>query len=145
MSDRDTAVVQGQSSLEKQSASKLRPHLVYFFSPTDGLSRRVDGYLDAVLQRRGNHDTFDVIRVDVSRRTDLAERFRVAVVPTIVVVESNRVKGRLQRPRGNTAIAEFLAEWLLPSRASGRQQTAAGPSGRRGAPRLPAPGAAARL
>jgi hypothetical protein len=63
-------------------------------------------------------DTFDV-RVDVVRRADLAERFRVAVVPTIVVIESNRVKGRLERPRGNTAIAEFLAQWLLPSRASG--------------------------
>ena len=72
-----------------------------------------------MLQRRGNHDTFDVIRVDVVRRTDLAERFRAAVVPTIVVIESNRVQGRLERPRGNTAIAAFLAQWLLPSQARG--------------------------
>jgi thioredoxin-like negative regulator of GroEL len=102
-----------------RSPSSRRPQLVYFFSSTDGLSRRVEGYLDAVLQRRGNHDTFDVIRVDVVRRADLAERFGVAVVPTIVVIEGNRVQGRLERPRGNTAIAAFLAQWLLPSRARG--------------------------
>jgi thioredoxin-like negative regulator of GroEL len=72
-----------------------------------------------VLQRRGNHDTFDVIRVDVVRRPDLAERFRIAAVPTIVVIENNRVQGRLERPRGNTAIAEFLKPWLLPSQARG--------------------------
>ena len=104
---------------ERRSSSVARPRLVYFFSSTDGLSRRVEGYLDAVLQRRGNHDTFDVIRVDVGRRADLAERFRVAVVPTILVIERNRVEGRLERPRGNTEIAAFLAQWLLPSRARG--------------------------
>ena len=111
--DRQDGVVEGRSSAEP------RPRLVYFFSSTDGLSRRVEGYLDAVLQRRGNHDTFDVIRVDVLRRADLAERFRVAVVPTIVVIERNRVQGRLERPRGNTAIAAFLAQWLVPSQARG--------------------------
>jgi thioredoxin-like negative regulator of GroEL len=113
MSDQHAAVV------EQQSSSKAKPRLVYFFSPTDGPSRRVDGYLDAVLQRRGNHDTFDVIRVDVLQRADLAERFRVAVVPTIVVIESSNVKGRLERPRGNSAIAEFLAPWLSPSLSRG--------------------------
>lgn len=112
-SDRADAVVQ------RRSSSEPRPRLVYFFSPTDGLSRRVDGYLDAVLQRRGNHDTFDVIRVDAVRRADLAQRFRVAVVPTIVVIETNRVRGRLERPRGNSDIADFLSQWLLPSRARG--------------------------
>jgi thioredoxin-like negative regulator of GroEL len=104
---------------EQRSSSTPRPRLVYFFSPTDGRSRRVDGFLDAVLQRGGNHDTFDVIRVDVSRRADLAERFRIGVVPTIVVIESNRVKGRLERPSGNAAIAEFLQQWLVATRARG--------------------------
>jgi thioredoxin-like negative regulator of GroEL len=114
MSDQPPAVVD-----QHQSSSKAKPRLVYFFTPTDGPSRRVDGYIDAVLQRRGNHDTFDVIRVDVVQRADLAERFRVAAVPTIVVIESNSVKGRLERPRGNSAIAEFLAPWLSPSQACG--------------------------
>jgi thioredoxin 1 len=101
----------------RRSSSEPRPRLVYFFSSTDGLCRRVDGFLDAVLQRNMNHDTFDVIRVDVVRRVDLAERFRVVVVPTIVVIESNRVEGRLERPRGKAAIAEYLDRWLLSSRA----------------------------
>ena len=122
MSDRHKAVSVSdhrKAAVAEPSVSKPRPRLVYFFSPTDGFSRRVDGFLDAVLQRRGNHDTFDVIRVDVVRRADLAERFRIAVVPTIIVVESNRIEGRLERPRGNAAIAAFLARWLRPSRTSG--------------------------
>lgn len=99
------------SSLTLLSRSRLR--LATLRRPTldrAGLRGPAGGQTDL--------DTFDV-RVDVVRRADLAERFRVAVVPTIVVIESNRVKGRLERPRGNTAIAEFLAQWLLPSRASG--------------------------
>jgi thioredoxin-like negative regulator of GroEL len=107
------------AAVETRSSSEPRPRLVYFFSSTDGLSRRVEGYLDAVLQRGGNHDTFDVIRVDVVQRADLADRFRIAVVPTIVVIERNRVQGRLERPRGNTAIAAFLTQWLAPSQARG--------------------------
>ena len=102
---------------EQRSSAAPRPRLVYFFSPTDGRSRRVDGYLDAVLQRGGNHQTFDVLRVDVNRRPDLAERFGVGLLPTIVVIENNRVKGLLERPSGNTALVEFLSPWLLSTKS----------------------------
>jgi len=35
-----------------------RPRLVFFCSKASGRSRRVEGYLSQVLQRRGNHDSF---------------------------------------------------------------------------------------
>jgi thioredoxin-like negative regulator of GroEL len=133
-----------REAANEQRSPTPRPRLVYFFSPTDGRSRRVDGFLDAVLQRRGNHDTFEVIRVDVSRRADLAERFRIGVVPTIVVIESNRVKGRLERPGGNAAIAEFLQQWLVATRGRDQQGTDAVPAGHPVVPRPPAPEAATR-
>ena len=88
-----------------------RPRLVFFYSPRSGRSRRADGFLAQVLQRRGNHDTFKLIRVDVDARPDLAERFKVSA-PALVVIEDGRVQARLERPRGCREIAERLEPWL---------------------------------
>ena len=64
-----------------------RPRLVFFFSKASGRSRRVEGYLSQVLQRRRNHESFELLNVDVDENADLAERFAIEEVPTIVVVE----------------------------------------------------------
>jgi thioredoxin-like negative regulator of GroEL len=89
-----------------------RPRLVFFYSSNSGRSRRVDGYLSQVLQRRRNHESFQLLRVEVEERADLAERFGIKDVPTIVVVEDNRVRGRLETPRGCREIEQLLAPWL---------------------------------
>jgi thioredoxin-like negative regulator of GroEL len=89
-----------------------RPLLILFTSQTEGRSRRAEGFLAQVLQRRRNHDTFAVRQVAREERPDLLERFRVADTPTIVVVEEKRVRGRLVQPRGCDDIQTFLAPWL---------------------------------
>jgi hypothetical protein len=89
-----------------------RPLLLFFSSTTEGSSRRIEGYLAQVLQRRRNHNTFDLRRVAREERPDLLDRFRVAVTPTILVVEENKVCGRLVQPRGADEIRTFLAPWL---------------------------------
>lgn len=89
-----------------------RPRLVFFTDPQSGRSRRVEGYLSQVLQRRRNHDSFELLNVDVAENAGLAERFRVKEVPTIVVVEDKRVRGRLESPRGCRDIEQLLAPWL---------------------------------
>jgi thioredoxin-like negative regulator of GroEL len=50
--------------------------------------------------------------VDVDANAQLAEHFAVDEVPTIVVVEDKRVKGRLASPRGCRDIEQLLAPWL---------------------------------
>jgi len=65
-----------------------------------------------VLQRRHNHESFELVRVDVEEHAELAERFLVEDIPTIVVVEQKRVQGRLVSPRGCRDIEELLAPWL---------------------------------
>jgi len=85
---------------------------VFFCSKASGRSRRVEGYLSQVLQRRGNHESFQLLNVDVAENAELAERFGVKEVPTIVVVEDKRVRGRLERPRGCRDIEQLLAPWL---------------------------------
>ena len=89
-----------------------RPMLVFFFSPRSGPCRRVEGYLAQVLQRRANHDTFAIQFVDAEERPDLAERFRVERLPTLLVVADRGVRGRLIHPRGCREIEAFLGPWL---------------------------------
>jgi len=93
-------------------ATPARPRLVFFCSKVSGRSRRVEGYLSQVLQRRGNHESFQLLNVDVAENAELAQRFGVKEVPTIVVVEDKRVRGRLETPRGCRDIEQLLAPWL---------------------------------
>jgi hypothetical protein len=90
----------------------LRPTLIVFTSTRDGRSRRAEGFLAQVLQRRRNHETFTLRFVAQEDRPDLLERFRVRTPPELVVVEQNRVRGRLSQPRGAEEIQTFLAPWL---------------------------------
>ena len=89
-----------------------KPGLVFFHSSVSGRCRRVEGYLAQVLQRRRNHETFRVRRVRADERTDLAQRFRVDRVPTLLVADGKVVRGRLVEPRGCEEIQSFLAPWL---------------------------------
>jgi thioredoxin-like negative regulator of GroEL len=89
-----------------------RPKLVLFYSARSGKSRRVDGYLAQVLQRRRNHATFAIVRVDTEERPDLATRFEITTLPTVLVIDGNRIRGRLSEPRGCKEITEFLRPWL---------------------------------
>ena len=89
-----------------------RPRLVFFYSPRSGRCRRVEGFIAQVLQRRRNHDTFDLVRVSVDRRPDLAERFRIEQVPTICVVEDRKLRCRIVTPRGCRELERELEPWL---------------------------------
>jgi thioredoxin 2 len=88
------------------------PRLVFFYSSRSGASRRAEAFVAQVLQRRHNHDTFRLVRVDVDTRPDLAERFRIDVVPTVLVVDDNRVQARVRELKGVRELAEALRPWL---------------------------------
>lgn len=96
------------------AASKVaaRPRLVFFSSKVCGRCRRVEGFVAQVLQRRKNHGTFILHKVDVEERPDLVERFRIDEVPALLVVADRRVQGRLTHPRGCRDLEEMLKPWL---------------------------------
>ena len=89
-----------------------KPTMIFFTSSREGRSRRAEGFLAQVLQRRRNHETFTVHYVAREERPDLLERFRIERTPSLVVVEAKRVRGRLTQPRGCEEIQTFLAPWL---------------------------------
>jgi thioredoxin-like negative regulator of GroEL len=94
------------------AAQATRPRLLFFYSASCGRCRRVEGFLAQVLQRRHNHSTFSLYRIDREARPDLAERFGVAETPALLVVDGKRIEARLERPRGCVEIQTLLAPWL---------------------------------
>ena len=48
----------------------------------------------------------------MQERPDLVERLKIASPPTLFVVEGNRVKARVERPRGCEQIRAVLEPWL---------------------------------
>jgi len=106
MSARATAA----APLDRAPATK--PGLLFFYSPRSGQSRRVDGFLSQVLQRRGNHSTFQLHRVDADKHADFATRFGVTDTPTLVIVDGGIIRGQVTKPAGCRQIEELLAPWL---------------------------------
>jgi thioredoxin-like negative regulator of GroEL len=97
----------------ERSAPTARPRLLLFSSRLSGRCRRVDGFLAQVLQRRANHSTFELDRVEFEHRPELHESFGIDEVPTLVVVDGGgEIKGRIVDPDGCKAIERFLAPWL---------------------------------
>lgn len=96
----------------KPSPAATRPRLLFFYRADEGASRRADGFLAQEIQRRRNHDSFAIVRIDVAERADLAERFRVGETPAILVVADGKVRARLARPKGYADIHDHLRPWL---------------------------------
>jgi len=104
--------VQTAPATAERDRTAVRPRLVFFTSEVSGHCRRVEGFLAQVLQRRRNHGTFKLHRVDASERPDLATRFGIDEVPTLIVVEGHHERARLTQPRGCRDIEALLAPWL---------------------------------
>ena len=103
---------QPQSLPDAAEGAVCRPQLLFFCNETSGQSRRVEGFLAQVLQRRRNHETFQLYRIDYHSRPDLARRCSVEQSPALVVVEQKRVRVRLEQPRGCAEIEKALGPWL---------------------------------
>ena len=92
-------------------ASRTKPLLVFFTSSKSGPARRMDSTL-AHLARKERH-RLRLTRVDIDERPDLAARFRVEEVPTLVLVGDRRVverlEGRASVPRIEAMLDEHLA------------------------------------
>ena len=93
-------------------AGPSRPTLCFFYSPTSGPSRRVEAFLAQVLQRRQNHRTFALQRVNCDKHPELVERYAVTQLPTLIVIEGRRVLRRLEGSCGCRKIEELLEPWL---------------------------------
>jgi thioredoxin 1 len=88
-----------------------KPLLVFFTSERSGPARRMESLL-AHLARK-ERTRVRIMRVDVEEQPDLAEKFRVVDVPTLVLVQRKRVvdrlDGRASAPRIDAMLARHLS------------------------------------
>jgi thioredoxin 1 len=91
------------------------PMLVFFASRTSGPARRMESLLAHIARKE--RDRLRVTRIDIDARPDLAVRFRVETVPTIVLVKDKRTVGRIEG-RASAPRIERLLEEHLPQQAA---------------------------
>lgn len=94
----------------------VRPLLVFFCSQRSGPARRMESLL-AHLTRK-ERSRLRVMRVDVDEQPELAQRFRVSVVPTLVLVKGKRVVDRLDGRASAPKIESMLEPHLAATTAA---------------------------
>jgi thioredoxin-like negative regulator of GroEL len=91
-------------------SDEARPLLVFFCSERSGPARRMESLL-AHLARK-ERARLRILRVDVERQPELAARFHVSAVPTLVLVKGRRVvdrlEGRVSQPRIESMLEPHL-------------------------------------
>jgi thioredoxin-like negative regulator of GroEL len=87
-----------------------KPLLVFFTSERSGPARRMESLL-AHLARK-ERTRVRVMRVEVEAQPELTEKFRVADVPTLVLVKGKRVVDRLDGRASAPRIEAMLARHL---------------------------------
>jgi thioredoxin 1 len=93
-----------------------KPLLVFFTSERSGPARRMESLL-AHLARK-ERTRVRVMRVDVEEQPELAEKFRVVDVPTLVLVQRKRTVDRLDGRASAPAIEAMLARHLSTTAAA---------------------------
>ena len=92
-----------------------RPLLVFFWSERSGPARRMESLL-AHLARK-ERSRLRVRRIDVDARPELARRFQIDVVPTLVLVKDKqavgRLEGRMSAPRIEAMVEPHLEAELV--------------------------------
>lgn len=72
----------------------------------------MEAFVDQILQERRNHRTFRRQVVDIERYPEVARRFAVETVPTILVVDNDRVVRRIEGRVSVPELRRALAPWL---------------------------------
>ena len=87
-----------------------RPLLVFFSSRRSGPARRMESLLAHIARKE--RDRLRVTIVDIDERVELAERFRVETVPTLVLVKDKRAVARLEGRASAPRIERMLEPHL---------------------------------
>ena len=93
-----------------------KPLLVFFTSERSGPARRMESLL-AHLARK-ERTRVRIMRVEVDEQPELAEKFRVQDVPTLVLVQRKRVVDRIDGRASAPSIEAMLARHLATPAAA---------------------------
>jgi thioredoxin 1 len=99
-----------------------RPLLVFFTSERSGPARRMESLLAHLARKERNR--LRIARVDVDERPEFAEKFKVELVPTLVLVKDKRAVARLE----GRASAPRIEKMLAPHLSADEQSLSAAPA-----------------
>ena len=102
------------------SGRSRRGLLVFFSALRSGPARRMESLL-AQLARKERH-RLSVRSVDVEKEPELAKRFRITKVPTLVLVKGRHTVARLEGRANASEIEELVEEHLDESAKSRRPE-----------------------
>ena len=91
-----------------------RPVLAFFTTERCGPARRMESVL-AHLSRK-ERDRLRVTRIDVEAKPELAERLRVATIPTLLLIKDKRVVGRIEGRASAPSIERLIDRHLEADR-----------------------------
>ena len=104
-----------------EAAGHRRRNVLVFFSAShSGPARRMESVL-AHLERKERH-RLSVKRVDVDEEPELAKRFEVRSVPTLILVKGKRAVARLEGKARAAEIAELVERHLGDGVETGPQE-----------------------
>lgn len=93
-------------------SEESRPLLVFFSSRRSGPARRMESLLAHIARKERLR--LRVTIVDVEDKPELAERFRVEAVPTLVLVKGKRAVARLEGRASAPRIERMVEPHLEP-------------------------------
>ena len=100
---------------------KRRNMLVFFSAGHSGPARRMESLL-AHLERKERH-RLSVKRVDVDQEPELAKRFEVQSVPTLILIKGERAVARLEGKARAAEIEELVDRHLDGGVETGPEET----------------------
>jgi thioredoxin-like negative regulator of GroEL len=90
-----------------------RPLLVFFTSERSGPARRMESLLAHLARKERRR--LRITRVDIDTQPDLAERFKIESIPTLVLVKNKRAVARLDGRVSAPRIEAMLEPHLAPT------------------------------
>jgi thioredoxin-like negative regulator of GroEL len=103
-----------------QGTGRRRNLLVFFSALHSGPARRMESLL-AHLERKERH-RLSIKRVDVEQEPELAERFKIRSVPTLILIKCNRAVARLEGKARAAQIEELVDRHLDNGVESGPEE-----------------------
>ena len=91
--------------LENEVMNADKPVLIDFLATWCGPCRMVSPIVDEIAEE---HDEFKICKVDVDQEPELAQKFGVVSIPTLVVIKDGKVAGQSVGAKPKEDILEML-------------------------------------